>query len=280
MKSKEKIFPIECDIEPKIRKSSLTNQRISYLERENLDKLKKQLINKVFRDLSNKYFHLVKDKNYQITNFIKDFEIEMEKNHDFNNPDYKSFFRKIENVFLSKMNLIENKNIYNDSDIFKRESRYSQMNINCILNKSKKINDFNYNPALIKNDNEKQAITRDEIRILYSPRKNELKTKQNEDEWSKIINNDYNKYLIDNEMKKQIEKNHKMQYSQLLLEQINEKKELKKLELEKEKKYYDEVFLKNLKKEEKKEIEKNEINKKICTETKKSFLKELRGDKV
>jgi len=236
----------------------------------------------VFRDLSNKYYNLLKDKNYDINHFNKDFEREMEKNYDFNNPDYKSFFRKIEYIFLLKMNSIEDKNIFNDSEIIERENnKIFNRTQNSNLNNTNKINNnYNKNSIKNKNENEKQAIIRDEIKLLYSPRKEELNRKQNEDEWAKIVNKDFNKFLLENEFNKQKEKSVKMQYSKILLDQIREKENLKKMESENERKYYQDVFLKNLKDEEKKEIEKMENYKKRCIENKQASMKELRGEKI
>ena len=120
-----KIKNIRTNESQKINEKKI--HRLNYLEREKLDNLKKKLTERVFRDLSNKYNVLLKEKKYCINNFKKDFDIVMEKNHDFNNPNYMAFFRLVEKSFLNKMFFMEDKNIYNDPDFlnknFKKQER-------------------------------------------------------------------------------------------------------------------------------------------------------------
>jgi len=263
-------------------------QRMSYIEREHLIELKKKLTEKVFRDLSNKYYNLLHDKNYNIDTFFKDFEKEMEKSYDFNNPDYKIFFRKIENIFLNKMNKMENKNIFNDNDIFEKEEiksnkSKSNKNLKNLENENKNEHQFrktftNYNENV--NDNYNQALIRDQIKMLYTPKKDELKRKYEEDEWAKIVNKDYFKFIEENETQKLKIKIMKLEYSKKLQDQIKSKKDLKKSENEIDKKYYEEVFLKNLKEQEKNELAKTEQYRRKCLENKLESMKDSRGEKI
>ncbi len=264
-------------------------QRLSYIEREHLIDLKMKLTQKVFRDLSNKYYNLLQDKNYNIDNFFKDFEKEMEKSYDFNNPDYKSFFRRIESGFLNKMNKIEDKNKYNDDQILEREENkiYKDKlnsNLNNLTDYYKKNiqgkKSFNRNKDENETENYKQALIRDEIKMLYSPKMDELKRKQEEDEWAKIINKDYLKFLQEDQTERQKQKNLKLEHSKILHEQIKSKENLRKSEMENEKKYFDEVFLKNLKDQELNELNKIRQSRKKCIENKLECMKELRGDKL
>jgi len=269
-------------------KSSSKIERLTYIEREHLSKLKKQLADKVLRDLANKYYIIIKDKNYNIKNFYFEFEKELEKSYDFNNPDYKIFFRKIENIFLNRMNRLEDKNIFNSDEVIEKNFNKGK-GFNNTYNKKFTVDNKNFsfgssfqNKQLenLPNENYKQAFVKDQIKMFYSPKREELKRKQNEDEWAKLANKDYYKFLEENENRKKKLKNSQAEYSNILHEQMKEKEILKKIESENEKKFYDEVFLKNLQDQDKIDLEKTENYKKKCIENKLASLREIRGEKL
>jgi len=269
------------------RKSSNKFERLSFDERQHLIELKKNLADKVFRDLSRKFYKLIRDNNYDLNNFIRDFEKEMKTSYDFNNPDYKVFFRKLENVFLKKMKHLEDKKKlnndgYSDEDIEFKKS----INTNCKVKKKLSMDYSTYsygkgysikNIDHFKNQNDKHTFVKDQIKIIYSPKKEELIRKRTEDEWAQIINNDYNNYVKENALHKEKAKNLKMEYSKKLLNQIKEKEDQKKMELEKERKFHEEVYLKKLQEEENNDIFKLQNFRRKCLENKISSIRQYTG---
>jgi hypothetical protein len=220
-------------------------QRLDYLEREKLDDLKKKLNLRVFRDLSNKYNILLKEKKYCINNFKKDFDIIMEKNYDFNNPNYMAFFRLTEKSFLNKMFHIEDKNIYNDPDFlnknFQKKERINFKSNGFVAHKN---NFFNYKRgnSLVDVDKYHSEINKREKEFndskrFYSPLRDELERKQTYDDWGKLSLFESKKYLEEKEKLKKIELKNKNDYKEFLFKQMKEKKNCKKWDEEEEKFY-------------------------------------------
>lgn len=263
------------------RSSSGKMESLSYLQREKLSYLKRKLCEKVFRDLSNKYYNLIRDKSYDINNFTKEFEKEMEKSYDFNNPDYKIFFRKIENIFLNKMFYLEDKNGFNDCAINDRNSKEKIEKAN---KKNMSQTGFSFGKGYSIRNLDQYHIECENIKnptkiVFSSLKKDNLKKRQTEDEWAKIAEKDYKKFLQENEIEKKKAYEKKVQYSQVLESQIKEKENSKKQEIEKDRKYYEEVFLKDLQKMENEEKLKKQNYRQKIIENKQASMKEFKGDK-
>lgn len=218
--------------------------RINYLERERLDDLKKKLTEKSFRDLSNKYSILIKEKKYNIVKFKKDFDIIMEKNYDFNNPDFKTFFRKVEKKFLNIMYHLEDKNILNDSEFLDKnylKGKVSYKSNGFAKHQRNFINNKRGNSTLDVNKYHTEISKREEDynekKRLYSPLKDEYLRKNANDDWRKLIKNQNEKYLDEKEQMRNTNIKIKNEYKNSLFEQMKEKQVEKKWDEEEEKFY-------------------------------------------
>jgi hypothetical protein len=287
-------------------KEKENKKRKTYLERELLLEMENKLIEKVFKDLSNKYNILIKEKKYNIIKFKKDLINIMKRNYNFNdpNPDYKQFFNKIEKTFLKIIYQIEDKNIYNDSELNKdieikdQENSFDKINLNqdgfidykrkfslSSKNKSNSILINNVIKKNCKNRNEEENILNDENENEYNynkkkfcPLKNELVRKQTFDDWAKIINSDNKKFLKQKEELKKKNYFDKSNYKNSLFEQMGEKKLIEKLKKEEENFFIKEIFQENLRKIEEKEQKNNQNSKNLLKENKVKSKKELDGN--
>ena len=294
-------------------KEKENTQRKNYLERELLFEMENKLIEKVFKDLSNKYNILIKEKKYNIIKFKKDLIYIMKKNYNFNdpNPDYKQFFKNIEKTFLKEINDIDDKNIYNDTELNndneerekqrekQREREYSFEKINLkedgfieykrkfsLSNKNRpnsNSNSISINNIKKNNNNEKKYVLNNEnennfINKVFNPLRNELVRKQTFDDWAKIINADSKNLLKEIEESKKKKNINKSSYKNSLFEQMQEKKSIEKLKKEEENFFIKEIFQGNLKKMEKKEKENNDKKNELLKKNIEYSKKELNGN--
>jgi len=147
--------------------------KLNYVKREELENLKSKLINKVLKDLNNKYSSIIKDKyiNSEIYDIIH-LKQEIEKNFDFNIPNYDEFLKKIERIFLKKITTIEDKR--HDAMLKRSE----------VENISNKINN--------EIDNRYQHIV--EGKTKRNKIREDLRKKE-KNEWAMLIQNNYKEFL-------------------------------------------------------------------------------------
>ena len=73
------------------------------LEKDNYNKMVNEIFLKVKKDLKNKYNSLIYEKNYNIDSFDKTLrKIIIDYNY-YNNKNYNSLLRKVENIFLKNI---------------------------------------------------------------------------------------------------------------------------------------------------------------------------------
>ncbi len=266
-----------------MKKQPLTgNDLFTFDDRKNLVQLKKNLAEKFFRDLSNKYFKLISDKKYDTNDFYEEFEKELQKSYNFYNPDYKSFFRKLEKVFLNKIQNLDNKNIYNNEDILYKKKFHNKKiktptpikirnNIkfdNCQYKCKRGFSSKNL--KRYQNDNDKQAFVKDQINLIYSQKRQLSKHHEN-----KYISSKFS--FEENKSNRAKFQDLKMEYSIKLLSQIKEKENKKKLDIETEAKNKEEEYLRKLQEEQKFEMSQVKAFRKKCQEDKIEFIRYYRN---
>lgn len=240
--------------------------KVNFMLKEELEILQKRLFEKIYKDVCNKYSPLLNDKEYDSERFYKDFKNEIEKNYDFNNPDYKKFFVKIEKIVLKKLSKVDDvkREVLPEKqqvEYYSQSQSKSQDNIN--NDKIKKAyNDYWMYPDKVKNNRLGSA----------------LKKKEEEDEWAIVNKYQYDKLKEEENLHKENLSSAKKTFLESLNKQMKEKEILEKIEKEKEEYLYNhQKALDKVKKEEeesyRKKVEKGIlVNQIIKTELEKSNI--------
>lgn len=183
-------------------------KNVRYMKAEELDNLKKKLYDKLFNDIKKKYNSLLCDKGYTAQRFIKDFQNQIDNNFDFNNPDYKQFFRRVEKIILKKLSNISDKKSEQLPD--KKEVEAMGGIDDNILIKDTEI-DEHYKTNFQNTEKKK----RNDLRQILD--------KKRQDEWALIAEYEYNNYLVEDKQNKKIENEKKKSYRDSLSAQVKDK---------------------------------------------------------
>ena len=187
-------------------KPASTSSDLKYKQKQELESLKKKLLLKLARDIKNKYSSLLSDKELEVEFFNKEFQNEIEKHFDFNNPDYKKFFLKVEKLVLTKLDKIQDKKREN----LIQKNEVEELTSTSLDKKTKfeKIN-FNYLP---------------EGKLKRTKLREELKRKE-KDDWAKLAKYSCSTFQEEQSKEKENEKKLKSLYKEELMTQITMKKE-------------------------------------------------------
>jgi hypothetical protein len=236
---------------------------IKYMHQEELNKLKNKLLEKLYRDIDNKYKNILNDKGYNIQFFKKEFSKKVENYFDFNNPDYKKFFKQIEKDFLNKMNKI---------DDIKREAMPDQEEIEYLSNPKR-------NEAPVTNgfDNPYNSVFNNNEKTKREKLRNLIKHKMEKDEWGIIAKKDHAKYLREQKEKENVYVQKRKEYFETLNQQMKEKSKHKH-ELEEQDKRIDEEIKKNNEMMDKEELKKIRLEKEKLAKQKEELFKNINSN--
>jgi hypothetical protein len=218
---------------------------VKYINKDELNELKNKLIEKLYRDISKKYHTILVEKEYDVKKFANVFQKEIEKNFDFNNPDYKRFFRTIEEIVLKKLSTIEDK---------KRDQLIGVEDIN------RETNYMTFNENVTEKNKLKKKLD-----------------KKKEDEWDKIIKYDYQQYLEETKNNIEEERNKKLKISNELDKQIKDKIIREEEIKQNDDKYYNQILKKAIDTLDIEEKEKNLKAKEKFIKEKELLLSSMKG---